>query len=191
MSGINLKTTNGEITITPEDGVGSVNLNLPRAGFGKVLDVYQAVKKDVWSTSGWNWVDIDGLSITLTPKSANSRFLISYTVRASSDYWCTYVNLLRNGTQLAADATDPGGRVTPTSIEMFEDGIGDAHGFIQNHNVTFLDEPNTTSPITYNLQGTGRTTGSIMYVNRSVNDRITTDYDARMISYMQVMEIGA
>jgi hypothetical protein len=158
---------------------------------GSVLQVSQAVKTDTWSTSGFTFADITGLSVTLTPTSVNSKFLIMTRVIASSNYWATYVNLLRNGTQLfAGDAA--GNRPTPTSFYGTNNTDSNDNGFVHIHNIIFLDSPNTTNQVTYKLQGAGRSEGGsrTMYVNRSVPDRASGEYDARAASSLVVMEIA-
>ena len=48
--------------------------------YNSVLNVYSANKTNTQATVGGGWVDISGLSITLTPKFTTSRFLIFYSV---------------------------------------------------------------------------------------------------------------
>ena len=51
--------------------------------------------------------------------------------------------------------------------------------------------PNTAAAVTYKLQMAGRGGGSnLMYVNRTIPDRASGEYDYRATSYLQVMEIG-
>lgn len=158
---------------------------------GSVINVYTVEKTDVWSKSGWGMADITGLSITLTPTSSSSKFLIAFSVRASADYWKSYVNLLRNGTALFVNADGSGdSRTRVTSAIALNQTDSNSNGYTHHHVLTLLDSPNTTSPITYKLQGSGRGASSIMYVNRSVPDRTMTEYDDRMVSNMVIQEIA-
>ena len=61
---------------------------------------------------------------------------------------------------------------------------------MHDHNFQLIDEPNTTSALTYKLQMAGRLSSNVMHVNRSVPDRTQTEYDLRAISMLQVFEIG-
>ena len=47
---------------------------------GKVLAVSEALKKDSFSTNSTSFTDITGLSVTMTPASSSSKFLVSYNV---------------------------------------------------------------------------------------------------------------
>ena len=157
---------------------------------GSVINVYSVEKTDVWSKSGFGFSDITGLSITLTPTSASSKFLITFNVRASANYWKSYVNLLRNSTLLFANAAGAGdSRYRGTSIVATEQTDSNAHGFMHNHTLTLVDSPNTTSSVTYRLQGSGRVSSYIMYVNRSVPDRTSIEFDDRLVSNMVIQEI--
>jgi hypothetical protein len=53
---------------------------LPSGIGGKVLQVVQAVKTDTFtatSFSSWNFVDVTGLSVSITPSSASNKILIT------------------------------------------------------------------------------------------------------------------
>ena len=158
---------------------------------GSVIQIWSVEKTDVWSKSGWGFSDITGLSITLTPSSTSSKFLINFNVRASSNYFKTYVNLLRNGTLLFANADGTGdSRFRGTSTFVSDQTPSNDHGIMHPHSLTLLDSPATTSSVTYKLQGSGRGSTDVMYVNRSVPDRTVTDYDDRLVSNMVIMEIA-
>lgn len=180
------------LTLSGSGGVTFPN-GSQQAAAGRVLQVAQATKSDTWSTTGWGMVDITGLSVTLTPASSASKFLIMSRVYASSSYWSTFVNLVRNGTALHLPDS-PGARPSVTSFHATEGTASNSHGFMHMHVITLLDSPNTTSPVTYKLQGSGRSAEAVstMYVNRSVPDRTGTgaEYDARMASSLVVMEIA-
>ena len=167
-------------------GVDTGSLRVP----GTIIQVKQVVKTDTWSTTGWAAADITGLSLSITPKSVNSKILCRYNLRASSDYWTTYVNLIRESTALFQGTVVSNRQGVHTSVEISEINDSNTHGFMHDHSVTFLDSPATTSTITYKLQGWGRLSSYIMYVNRSVPDRDTTEYDIRRASNLILMEVA-
>ena len=156
---------------------------------GTIIQVNQIVKTDTWSTSGYNGADITGLSLSITPKSVSSKILCTYNVRASSNYWKTYINLIRENSALF-QGTAAGNRPLHTSSIATESTNSNTHGFTHDHTVTFLDSPATTSTITYKLQGWGRDPSYIMYVNRSVPDRNVAEYDSRYSSNLILMEVA-
>ena len=158
---------------------------------GHTINTYAVTKTDTQTISGFTFVDISGLSITLTPVTASSRFLIYFHVSASSDYYKTYINLLRNSTLLGANADGAGdSRHRGTSMQTTDQTQSNAHGIMHNHTMLFLDSPATTNSITYKLQGSGRLSANIQYINRSVPDRTSTEFDDRTISRMLIQEIA-
>ena len=56
---------------------------------------------------------------------------------------------------------------------------------------SFLDSPNTTSPVTYKVDFRPyQHTATTSYINRSASDRDNADYDERSISVMTLQEIA-
>ena len=120
-----------------------------------------------------------------------SKFFINFLVRGSSDYFTSYVRLLRNSTELGANADGSGdSRIRIASAKVSDQTPSNSHGIMHDHNFQLVDEPNTTAALTYKLQMSGRRTTDYMHVNRSVPDRQQTEYDTRTISMLQVFEIG-
>ena len=164
---------------------------------GHVIRMEQAVKTDVQtSQTNHTFLDISGLTLTLTPTAATSKFFINFLVRGSSNYFTTYVKLLRgvsgSFTELGANADGVGdNRLRIASAITTDQTPSNSHGIMHHNNFQLLDAPNTTSAVTYKLQMAGRGGGSnLMYINRTVPDRTQGEYDFRSVSYLQVMEIG-
>ena len=171
------------------------------APVGSVINVQQALKTDVQTitNSGTfpDWEDITGLSITMTPKSASSKFFIQSFVMCSGQYWKVYVNLLRvvGGVSTELQLGDARGTYRPRyRVGTLDDTFQDTHGPMQYIPHLIIDSPNTTSNVTYKLQGTGRNRSgeNIMYINRSVPDRDNSsgEYDDNGSSSIVIMEIA-
>ena len=151
---------------------------------GAVLQVVSTVKTDTFSTSSTSFVDITGMSVTITPTSATSKILvfINLTVgHAASNY--SPVNLVRNGTNIAQPTTASDHIATLNNYAG--EGSGITAGSAQpQYALSFLDSPSSTSALTYKLQI--RTTGVTTYVNtRPVAQNGTT------VSTLTLMEIAA
>ena len=102
MADIKLNTTNGSITLKPENGTGNVDLTVLRGGFGKVL---QVVSKVVTTRSSQTVTTSDTLVnemfLSIVPKSSNSIFRIDIRwFGERSDAWNTNFNVTRNGTRI-------------------------------------------------------------------------------------------
>ena len=155
---------------------------------GHVLQVVSTTKTDTWSgTPGAGvFLDITGLSVSITPKSTTSKILVTFSANVSaSAVSTTGVRLMRDSTAISVgDAA--GNRPLATT------GGGGNEGANWNGDVlasSFLDSPSTTSSVTYKLQLTGNASAT-QYVNRKARDNNTTTDDYRMTSHITVMEIG-
>ena len=119
---------------------------------GSVLQVIQTTKTDLFSTTSTSWTDWTGMSVTITPQSSSSKFLIMVTSGVSNTLTNSfqYVKLVRNGTDIALG--DTAGPATRCWIDA---ALQNSAGFdiIQKTlSGVFLDSPATTSALTYKLQ---------------------------------------
>lgn len=157
---------------------------------GKVRQVLQTQKKDTFITNSVypNWVDITGLSVTITPLATSSKILVEYTVQAACTNYVGYLNLKRNSTDIGrADASTNRPNVISVTTYANTEGYSIATMAMQ-----WLDSPNTTSAITYKLQAsTYDSTNGYITVNRTYYDRASVVYDPRVVSTITVTEILA
>jgi len=174
----NNKWTNGNVA-AGEGGIG---------GGGCILQVKQSVKTDSWMTRSNDFVDIPGLDVSITPKSATSKILVMIDTMNAADFYCGEIQLARNGTYIyQADAA--GNRPRSTIIVGREPS---PHGESERSSAIFLDSPNTTSEVTYKLLGRGRKDNEQdggLFINRTPPDRDTNTFDGRGVSSITVMEI--
>jgi hypothetical protein len=148
-------------------------------GGGKVLQVIQAQKSNVFSTTGTTFVDITDLSLTITPSSTSSKILVMFTAMLSGDTSATtQVNLLRDSTILGEGSTGS----MKASISNYATASQ-----TYNSGLNWLDSPSSTSSLTYKAQlATDNTGGVVVYLNRN-----SADADYTGSSTLTVMEIGA
>jgi hypothetical protein len=157
---------------------------------GKVLQVVQTTKTDTASISNPSaYADISGLSVAITPAATSSKVLVRAVISFanSTSGEVTHFRLMRDSTAIGVgDAASNRPRSTSGNI-----GTG-VNATYQGSTVTleFLDSPNTTSATTYKVQigGAGAQTA---YINRTSRDLDTSTYDARAVSTITAMEIGA
>lgn len=128
------------------------------------------------SNATTSFVDVTGLSLSITPKSATSKILIMVTgVAATSAAIVCRLNLVRDSTNIA-QAT--GGSSFQTShIYSASGAVGEAFA------ISYLDSPATTSATTYKLQFAPSGAGTA-YIGRNVS----TNYGA--VTTLTVMEIS-
>ena len=179
-------------------GNAAIELTVPGTGSGtlavgdtgKILQVVQAVKTDVFTSNSGTYTNITGLSLAITPSSASNKILVNVSFNHQSntqDRWRAF-QITRDSTAIYLGDAD-GSRNRASIHTSLISGSGDAvtqdNSFIQ-----FLDSPNTTSAVTYYLQGKVQSGGAYFVINRArVND--DGDYNGRTASSITLMEVAA
>jgi hypothetical protein len=163
----------------------------PLATTGGILQVVSTTKTDTFSSSvsANTFVDVTGLSATITPKSSSSKILVSYMIHMNrgDDNPIGATRIVRDSTGVGVgDSSGNRQRVTSAQIIV---ASNNAHMFLNQGQ--FLDSPATTSALTYKIQvnillDTGSQT---MYVNRSELDPDNAGA-ARPVSTITLMEVA-
>jgi hypothetical protein len=157
------------------------------APLGSVIQVVSVTKTDTFSrqSSNFDFGDITGLSVSITPTSATSKILIFVAVATSAGQGQRHgIRLMRNSTAISI-GDSAGSRTRVSSAGAQAGGANDTVSLLCN----FLDSPNTTSATTYKVQGGSEGT-TTFFVNRSSGDADGTD-KCRSASSITVMEIAA
>jgi len=186
----NIAHTNGTVAATVSSG-GNIAMASGKtfSGGGKVLQVKQDILRTTWvSSSSSTAFENTPLSVTITPQSTNSKILITGMIN------CTSASLshgdfkvVRNGADILL-STDSGG-FTKSHIHLYNGGSVSVYQ-IQAFTLNLLDEPSSTSALTYTLQGgTPHSAGYIVYLNRAATEA-NAAYDGRTVSTLTVQEIG-
>ena len=134
------------------------------------------------------WVDLSGLSVSITPSSQSSKVLITASVCAGqgpSKFYALWFRLVRSGAVIGVgNSTNNRSAVSFAMVPIatyIDDDMGTA-GF------TYQDSPTTTSTLTYKIQGACRAVGDWAY-NRS-DDLQNSAAMADGISTITAMEVG-
>ena len=138
---------------------------------GTVLQTVSVTKSDIFTTTSQSFVDVTGLTVSITPTSSTSKILVFMTVTNAA----SVVNVVSQFTQLVRNST---------ALATFRVGApaADQAGSL---NFNYLDSPATASATTYKVQirGDGATVGvNTLQNNNSVNAGSST---------ITVMEIAA
>ena len=195
---INASTSTGLVQSADTSGIiqfqsnGSTKATLNSSGFsypGAVLQVVQITKTNTFSTSSTSFVDITGLSASITPISASNKILVCVSINASGDQHSD-IRLLRNSTVIAIG--DASGSQTQSTFHIYMGTGSSAQGYhTYASSIMWLDSPATTSSVTYKAQAANPYSGSYTTViNRTYHD---TDYsfNGRTPSTITLMEIAA
>lgn len=182
--------TNTDRTLTLPDNTGTILTSASNTNFpaGSIIQVVQTVKTDVFSTSSSSFVDWTGMSVTITPKSATNKILITLTsgVSNATSNNFAYVKLVRGSTDIALG--DASGSATRCWIDAAFGTQSFGEPVQKPLTGSFLDSPATTSATTYKLQVI-RTLNGTSFFGRSSN---TDDANRSSIpSVLTVMEVVA
>ena len=183
-------STDRTLTLPDEAGTVLTTAGVPSSAMpaGSVLQVLQSVKTDIQSTISKTLIDITDLSVTITPTSSSSKFLIMLNVMIASSSYVASLTLLRDTTPLFL----PDAAGVRPQVSLVHNADPSVNGNSYRSSITVLDAPATVSTLTYKVQGAGRSdaTNGYLYINRSQADRNTAAFDARGASSITVMEIA-
>jgi len=156
---------------------------------GSVLQVVSATKTDTQVTSTATFVDVSGLSLSITPSSASNKIFLVVNINIDGLERYMGVRFVRDSTDIGiGDAEDDRTRLTVSSMRNHSP-TGDNY-VMHNSSASFLDTPNTTSATTYKIQaGLHYGTAQNLYINRPYTDDDAT-YITRGISTLTAYEIA-
>ena len=167
---------------------GSGVLSFATPSGGKVLQVVSTLKTDAFSTSSTaDDVVITGLSATITPTSASSKILVfSHITVASNLASGMHYRILRNSTGVGI-----GNIAGKTGMGFVTDaGQADSNRAITTGAYNFLDEPSSTSALTYQAVLTMFNGGVTVRINTNSNLG-GQSFDDAFTSGITLIEIGA
>ena len=160
-------------------------------------NIIQVVSAELTSRVAYNnsaFGDI-GLSVDITPKFSTSKFLINIsfgrlqTTQSNGDHGAA-IRLLRNGVDSDLNGVADGSRARSAFT------VG-GHSYNSDHSLggysfTGIDNPNTSSTITYKLQAWNQSSTYPLIINgTSANSDSYQFYTSRTKSVITVMEIAA
>ena len=181
---LDLPATSGTLITT-----GSSGQVIPKAALptGSVLQVVNTTKTDVFTTTSTSFVDVTGLSATITPTSASSKIMVcvSFCMSSNSGAGYPFSRILRDSTAIYVG--DAAGSRTPALSNAT--GFNDDNGFLVPTSAQFIDSPATTSATTYKLQAL-QTAGNTTRIGATGDDTNASNR-IRTASSIVLMEIAA
>jgi hypothetical protein len=152
-------------------------------GVGSVIQVVSTTKTDTFSTgTSAAWVDITGMSVSITPTSASNKILVIFSGNAAgttgTSGWSA--QLVRGSTAICI------GDAAGSRLSASTGGATPDSNWSLPASINYLDSPATTSSVTYKIQG--RVGAGSFYFNRSQADTDSSGI-MRSASTITVMEI--
>ena len=183
-------------------GNAAIELTVPGTGnstlattstAGKILQVKNTIKTDTASTTGDTFVDISGLTISITPSSSSNKILFrGYVAMGTQLNGTGTLKIFRDSTEIGKSTADGTTADNSTGyMKILNAGSATTSGRSQVFQVQFevLDSPSTTSAITYKCQFAETHINNTVYVNRPFAG---TDADHHgVISSITAMEVAA
>ena len=134
--------------IVPVDGV-------PTGGGGGIIQIKQTLKTDSFSTTSSSYVDITGMTVSITPKFITSKILLEVILDyGGSTNMYGGIKVLRDSTHIGASTAVSLGNQVNASF-----GVGTVAQSNTNSDFKLLtagfkilDTPSTTNAVTYKLQ---------------------------------------
>ena len=165
--------------IVPTNGV-------PTGGGGGIVQVASTTKTDTFVTTSTSFVDITGLSVSITPKFSTSKILVTYHTNASmeDDGYRGGLRLMRDSTAIFVG--DSAGSRPQLSNHLVE-ATGTQQQF--SYSGQTLDSPATTSAVTYKVQAISLDSGRQININKSYGDS-NDALNGRTASSITVMEVS-
>lgn len=175
---VEIKNSAGYISNSRLDTIEARLTALEIKTVNSVVQIIQATKTDsqTGACSVPNYYDVTGLSITFTPKYANSKFLISFVVQGSATYDGT-IRIVRNGGTVVGAGS--GGTQNSTSFINVRGNTYEGNSSVGE----FFDQTNSISPVTYKVQVGGNG-------NYWINREPSSDSGERTISTLTIKEVA-
>jgi hypothetical protein len=150
-------------------------------GSNQIINAYSvntgATRQDITSST---WAAITGLSVTLTPVSASSRFILLSSIQNSGTYVNSFTFFKNSSSLLSHANTSETGAIRTTYT-----GQADYDNYQWETSLSYVDAPATTSSITYDVRATSSWNGASGTIR--INDRLSNDM--RGVSSFTVLEM--
>ena len=164
-------TTSGSLTLSQWDGgtlyftTAGAAIYLPSGKASKILQVQSVFKADTFSLTSTSFVDITGLSVSITPSSASSTIICMGQLNTSTSGTEYLIAQIVRGATAVGSGT---GGSTYNGITVNPSGVTSQ---MWTQPFSFVDSPATTSATTYKLQIRSSSTVAA-YVNRRTSDTL-------------------
>ena len=160
---------------------------------GGIIQVVQAYKTDIFSSTSGTFVDVTGLALTITPTTTSSKILIRYDVLCSAQSWTkgtvqlglfyssdggSSFNIIGNGTG------GDGGHNVNSVQQLYSNGDSNTEANISGVSLEFLHSPGSVAALQYKLQARIETNGGNFKINAQSHSKNGS-------SSMTAMEVSA
>ena len=159
---------------------------------GAILQVVSTDKTTAFTTTSNSFVDVTGLSVSITPSSSSNKILVFIDLKwgQSTDDGEFFARAVRDSTAVFVGTGSTGNR-TPCFFGI-EDTNSGSRFQLNQASAVFLDSPNTTSSTTYKVQVKCHAANNTQTIpiNR-VHEDTNHNYNPAAASSITVIEVAA
>ena len=156
---------------------------------GGIIQVVSTFYGDRFTTSTMSWVDITGFNVTITPSSSSNKIYLTCCMGAAGTSQSNndHGNAIRVLRSIGGGSYSEDNKLYKgSSMSYNSDHLPGGFGFCG------LDDPATTSAVTYKLQVWPQSSSYPFHLNRPPNNSNTSNsYHSAMMSSLTVMEVTA
>jgi hypothetical protein len=160
---------------------------LPSGSSGGIIQVRSTTKTDTFQTTSNSFVDITGLSVSITPQSSSNKILVMVHLTGDGRNGQARANfrMMRGSTAICIG--DSAGSRTRSTFGIYDSSENHSP---DNASMAFLDSPATTSSLTYKMQiVNGNNNSDNISVNRAYGWSNDSSHPATT-STITVMEVS-
>jgi hypothetical protein len=165
MNATSLQMVGSNVSLAGSNVITNGKLVTAAQPVGAVLQVVSVSKTDAFSTASATFVDLTGMSVSITPTSSSSKIMVFCNMPLVGTDSSSGAGLVlnRNGTLLNQSTAG----TTQNAIAVcYWSATNNTYG---GTSFTYLDSPSTTSTLTYKIQMLS-SSGTTVYINRRVSD---------------------
>ena len=180
-------SSNNRVMTLPDTADGTI-LTTTNPKAGNIIQVVTSTKNDTFTTTSSSFVDITGMSRTITPSVASSKILILTTLHVgANDSGYPAFALLRGSTILADGDYGTGSRTACTFGHYLPSQT--TTNMVAHH---FLDTPSYSlgDSLTYKIQVLSAYQSKQVTINR-IDNTVDASYSLAGTSNLTVMEVAA
>ena len=170
-------------SIIPTGGV-------PTGGGGGIIQVKTATKTDQFTSTSTSFVDITGLSTTMTCSSSSNKILLRYDILFGGDWWTSgpaYLSLVADSTRIGIGTVGENSDSNVTTFHnLYANNQNNSSYNVATSCASFLYTPGDTNSHTYKVQGRMQNSSSGFAINRRWHSDVRST-----ISTLTLMEVSA
>ena len=161
------------------------------SGSGRIVQVKSTTKTDGFYSTSSSFVDITGMSLSMTANDSSNKLIIMYYVHVSGAFW-NYGNvstLLKKDSTSLAISTHGSSTNATTQMNLYSNNAGNTNGNVSTNMCITETTAGDTSSHTYKVQARIEQTGDF-HINGD-NYHSSGTIQRASTSGMTIMEVAA